>query len=417
MQSGDKRKWLVVGLLFCAAALNYGDRSAITAVFPLLHRDLGMSDVALAAVSSFFLWSYALVSPVAGYLGDRFSRTTLITSSLFGWSLATAITSMAASTTQLLSMRVVLGVVEAAYMPAAVALIADCHAKTTRATAMAIHTAGYSAGMVAGGALAGFLGERYGWRWPLLVLGVAGILLAMGSRRFFRTSALNAALPAATTAEPPLGAVRHVLRIPTCRLVLVQAMLAGTAMWILLTWMPLYFLETFRMSLAQAGFTGTFYAQAGMITGTLAGGQPSDWVARRKPEYRMLLHAVLYLAAAPLLLVFLWSRDLGMVAAASVGFFLLRSLGICNEHPVLADLLPARLRATTIGLSNSLNCVAGGAGVLLAGLAKPAFGLGAIFATVSILYVVCSALLFLGYGKYFSRDILREESACFVSSR
>jgi len=118
LRRNARNKWLIVGLLFCAAALNYGDRSAITAVFPLLRRDLGMSDVALAAVNSLFLWAYALLSPIAGYLGDRFSRTRLITASLLGWSLATVLTSLSHSESQLLSMRLVLGVVEAGYMPA-----------------------------------------------------------------------------------------------------------------------------------------------------------------------------------------------------------------------------------------------------------------------------------------------------------
>ena len=72
-------KWLLVLVLFCEAALNYGDRTAITALFPLLRKDLGMSEVALAAVGTFFLWSYGLVSPFAGYLGDRLPRSSLIT--------------------------------------------------------------------------------------------------------------------------------------------------------------------------------------------------------------------------------------------------------------------------------------------------------------------------------------------------
>ena len=404
MQRNARHKWFVVGLLFCAAALNYGDRSAITAVFPLLRRDLGMSDVALAAVNSLFLWSYALLSPLAGYLGDRFSRTTLITASLFGWSVATVFTSLAHSESQLLSMRLVLGVVEAGYMPAAVALIADFHDKSTRATAMAIHTVGYSAGMVVGGVLAGLLGERYGWRASLLVLGLAGIVLAATHWRFFLWLPATEGTKELSDAEPLLRAVPHILSIPSCRIILAQAMLASIGMWILLTWMPLYFLENFHMSLAHAGFAGTFYAQLGMISGTFAGGWLSDFAVRRKPEYRMLLQALLYLAAAPSLLIFLWTAN-PFVAVLSVSFFLLRSLGVANEQPMFADLLPVRLRATVIGLNNSLNCAAGGIGVLLAGLAKSTFGLGAIFATISILFLTCSILLLIGYSKYFSHDL------------
>ncbi len=407
MDRNGTRKWWVVALLFWAAALNYGDRTAITAVFPLLRSDLGMSDVALAATGSFFLWSYALASPLAGYLGDRFSRTFLIAGSLFAWSAVTLLTSFAANSPQLLGMRVALGVVEAAYMPAAVALLAAWHGPATRATAMAIHTAGYSAGMVGGGALAGLLGERMGWRSPLVVLGALGLLLSLAASRFFKR------LPAHSGGETCAGenastsllrAIAIVFGNPTCRLILLQAMLASTAMWVLLTWMPLYFLETFGMGLAEAGFAGTFYSQTGIIVGLLAGGRPSDAVGLKGTEYRILLHCVLYLVAAPLLLVFLWSRELYVIAAASVCFFLIRSLGICNEHPVLTHLLPAGLRGTGIGLSNSLNCLAGGAGVLLAGHARRAWGLPAIFASVAALYVLCSAVLLLAYLSYVRRE-------------
>jgi len=288
------RKWWVVALLFWAAALNYGDRTAITAVFPLLRSDLGMSDVALAATGSFFLWSYALASPLAGYLGDRFSPTFLIAGSLFAWSAVTLLTSFAANSPQLLGMRVALGVVEAAYMPAAVALLAAWHGPATRATAMAIHTAGYSAGMVGGGALAGLLGERMGWRSPLVVLGALGLLLSLAASRFFKR------LPAHSGGETCAGenastsllrAIAIVFGNPTCRLILLQAMLASTAMWVLLTWMPLYFLETFGMGLAEAGFAGTFYSQTGIIVGLLAGGRPSDAVGLKGTEYRILCTA------------------------------------------------------------------------------------------------------------------------------
>lgn len=71
-------KWRMVAVLLSIAGLNYADRTAISSVFPLIRRDLGMSDVALAATGSLFLWSYAIGSPFAGYLADRLSRSRLI---------------------------------------------------------------------------------------------------------------------------------------------------------------------------------------------------------------------------------------------------------------------------------------------------------------------------------------------------
>ncbi len=172
-------KWILVGILFLAASLNYADRGALTAVFPLLRKDLGMSDLALAAIGSFFLWSYALFSPLAGYLGDRFSRSALVTWSVVAWSVVTALTAFVQTTEQLLAMRVLLGVAESLYIPASLALIAEHHATPTRAMAMSLHLSGFYSGVVFGGTVAGYLGDSYGWRPSLLVLGGVGLLLGL----------------------------------------------------------------------------------------------------------------------------------------------------------------------------------------------------------------------------------------------
>ena len=83
---------------------------------------------------------------------------------------------LATSATQLLVMRAALGIAEAAYIPAAIALIADHHGPDTRARAMGIHLAGFSVGMVGGGSLAGYLGDRFGWRPSFVILGVLMVL-------------------------------------------------------------------------------------------------------------------------------------------------------------------------------------------------------------------------------------------------
>src|SRR5215470_3611026 len=112
-------KWFLVATLFFVSLINYADRTAITALFPLLKSDLGFTDVGLGAIGLTFLWSYALASPFAGYLGDRIR---IVLCSLVGWSVATLATGLVSSQSQLLGMRIVLGLVESMYIPAAIAL-------------------------------------------------------------------------------------------------------------------------------------------------------------------------------------------------------------------------------------------------------------------------------------------------------
>lgn len=73
MNSNRHAKWVVVGLLWLVATLNYADRMSIFSVFPLLKKEMGVSDIVLALLGSTFLWVYGASSPLGGYIGDRFN--------------------------------------------------------------------------------------------------------------------------------------------------------------------------------------------------------------------------------------------------------------------------------------------------------------------------------------------------------
>lgn len=83
-QSDATFKWTLVAVLAVIGMINYGVWTSITAVYPLLKTDLGFTDVGLGAMGSFFLWSYALASPFAGHLGDRFDRGRIVLWGLVG---------------------------------------------------------------------------------------------------------------------------------------------------------------------------------------------------------------------------------------------------------------------------------------------------------------------------------------------
>ncbi|MCX6630415.1 MAG: MFS transporter, partial [Candidatus Solibacter sp.] len=84
--------WVLVGVLWVVAVLNYVDRQVIFSLFPLLARDLSLSAVQLGLLSTVFLWVYGILSPFAGFAADRFGRGRLITASLLVWSAVTLAT-------------------------------------------------------------------------------------------------------------------------------------------------------------------------------------------------------------------------------------------------------------------------------------------------------------------------------------
>src|SRR3954470_19752768 len=108
-------KWLLVFLLSAGLALDYLARLALFSVLPPLKKDLALGDVALGLIASSFLWTYGLLSPIAGFVGDRFSRRTVLIVSLAGWSMITVLSGLVTNAWQLVAMRVLLAVTQVCY--------------------------------------------------------------------------------------------------------------------------------------------------------------------------------------------------------------------------------------------------------------------------------------------------------------
>jgi predicted MFS family arabinose efflux permease len=395
MQNPGALAWRTVALLACVASLNYADRTSISSVFPLLQRDLGLTNMQLAALGSFFLWSYAAGSPLAGFLADRWPRGRAVAISLFAWSLVTIWSSLSRSSAELLVSRVLLGLSECMYLPAAIALIADHHPASTRGRAMAIHLCGLNAGLVGGGALAGYLGETHGWRASLFVLGAVGIVMSVICFLFLREGPGRLSKEAVQKQQRPLGVqLRGMLSQPGYVLIAIQAALVSVGTWMFFNWMPLYFRETFGLSLALAGFSGTAILQVAAVAGALVGGFLSDEMAVKVPlGGRLQTMTICYVLCAPCLLGFLLpGAGMAFVSLCVVAFSVLRSMATASETPTMCDMIPAEDRSTGQALMNMLNTMAGGIGVLIAGLLKADLGLGGVFAGVSALMLLAALL-------------------------
>jgi len=410
-------KWYVVALLFSVGALNYGDRTAISSVFPLLRDEFNASDVELGAIGTVFLWCYAIASPLAGSIADRVSRKRAIVFSLTAWSVITLITGFVTSMGQILISRAFLGFAEAAYLPAAIALIADYHSSKTRATAIGFHTAGLTFGLIAGGAGAGYLGEHFGWRLGFIILGISGLVLAVVAQLTLRDRPVDPSEPVREKSAPPIWqSVVTLVSIPSCLIIFTEAMILAVGTWIFLNWLPLYFKETYNMSLAGAGFAGTGMLQGAATLGVVAGGYLSDAVAGDRPRRRMLLQTICYALSAPFLLAFLFQPQLAVLNTCIFLFSFISRVGLTNETPLLCDLLAPRLRSTAIGLMNALNCFAGGIGIMTAGVLKSAYGLGGIFGGISGIMLIGSVLTAIGYKFFLARDLARRADEVEVTA-
>ncbi len=401
-------RWRVALFLAVAAALNYADRASLSAVLPALRADLGLSDVQLGLLGSVFLWSYALGSPLAGSLADRFSRTRMVVVSLVAWSAVTALMGAATGFPMLVALRLGLGITECLFLPAAIALIAEYHGPGSRARALSFISIGVNGGMILGGSFAGFMAEHHGWRSGFWVLGLGGIALALLAKPIVPATppAPRAAVARASLPE----ALKYLSSVPSYYVLLAESMLSGLGLWTFFGWLPLYFRETYDMTLAAAGFAGTFMLQISVMLGIVVGGTVSDRLAAGAPHRRMLLYGLFYLLSAPFLLLFVGQPAFPVVAAGIAAFSFLRGIGQANDNPTQCEIVPPQFRSTGVGFMNAVATGAGGMGVLFAGFLKSHVGLAGIFAGIAGVFLLASLVLLAGYRFFIRRDIARAQA-------
>ena len=363
------RRWLLVALLWVALVLNYVDRQAIFSLFPLLRSEFGLSDVQLGLMSTVFLWIYGVASPIGGWVADRFGAVRTIVFSLLVWSSVTWATALAGSFTMLLMSRALMGISEAFYLPAALALISGLHGERTRSRAIGLHQSGIYVGIIFAGWAAAWIAEHHGWRTVFHWLGAAGVLYTPVIAWSLRGE------------HPPVqgaafrGALALLLCGPVLRLASLSALLAA-AVWVVSTWMPLYFFERFGLSLTAAGFSATFFMQAAAFGGVFAGSALSDWWTARNPQGRRFTMMIAFGIAAPFVLL---AGSAGTVALVILGlamFGIGRGFYDANMMPLLAGATDARFHATAYGITNLAGCLAGGAMAAAAGGLKATIGLG-----------------------------------------
>lgn len=388
---GMRRAWLLVALLWVVALLNYLDRQVIFSVLPLLQAEMKLTGFEMGLLGTVFLWVYGILSPFAGYMGDRFGRGKVIFASLVVWSAVTYATGHARNLTELLIARGLMGISEACYIPAALALIADRHGERTRSLASGLHNSGIYLGVVIGGAGGGWMGQRFGWRFAFTLLGMFGVLYGLLLGWYLRRESSRGPKPAG---QASLGrALGTLIRSSAFLAFAAVFSITSIANWIAYTWLPLYLYETFGMSLPKAGFTATFYIQAASFLGILLGGSLADrWISRNR-RARLYTQALGLAAAAPFLFLVGWTASTPVLVASLVVFGLGRGVFDCNCMPVLCQIAEPRMRATGYGFFNFCGCVVGGLMAAVAGAMKASLGLNTAFQIAAGLLLLAAVML------------------------
>jgi len=413
--SGESRlrpEWTLIAFLWICYVLNHADRQVVYTLFPALQSEFGFSDPVLGLTGALFLWVYGFCSPVAGVLGDRWSKTNLIVGSLAVWSTFTLLSGLSPNGTFLLVCRALLGVSESMFMPAAYALMANAHGPQTRSKAVGIFATSQMAGVALGGSVSGYIAENYNWRVSFWLLGAAGLLFTLPLARFFRTIPNHFRVGASANSQPAdAETFVKLLRIPSLRIVAVFAACSTFGLFLVYTWLPTFLYDKFSLGLARAGFEASIYPQLGTLGGLLTGGALADRYYVKVKAARFWIVLVAFIAAAPAIF-FLGSSDtLAQTRVAGIVFGFFAGFIAGNQAPAAFDVVPPSLRASTIGILNMLGAAVSGFAPFLGGLARRTIGVHQVMTFTSGLYVCMAFLVTYGILRHFDRDHQRAQEA------
>lgn len=404
------RPWQLIAFLWVCYFLNHADRQVIFALFPLLQNGLGYTDAQLGLTGALFSWIYGLCSPLAGILGDRLARSKVISGSVLVWSAITATSGFAPTGGFLLTCRGLLGVAESMFMPAAYSLIAQEHPPESRSRAIALFGTSQLLGVALSGALSGYVAERTSWRVPFWLFGALGMLYALPLYWFLRQFRESRALQT-QTAGSALADFGRLLRIPTFLVISSFSAVGTFSLFLVYSWLPTFLYDKFSLSLARAGFEATFYLQIGSGLGLLAGGTLADHWYKRSGVGRMGTVTLGLVLGAPCLFWLGAASTLEATRVASVVFGFFTAFMPANQAACCFDVVPDKLRASTIGMLNLLGAGVAGAGPFLGGLSRKTIGVDQLMTFTAGLMLLSAVITAVGTFMFVRRDQCANQAA------
>ncbi|HVT10147.1 MAG TPA: MFS transporter [Polyangia bacterium] len=393
---------ILTGLNF----LNYVDRFIPAAVMPSIISALKLTDARAGSLSTLFILSYSVISPAAGFFGDRRPRFRLAALGVLIWSAATFGSGLAPTYLALVVARALTGVGEASYTVVTPSLVSDFYPAERRGRALAIFYAAIPVGSALGYVLGGAINARFGWRWAFFMAGLPGMALAV-LLLFLRDPERGALDATKTQAAPARASLRVLAAYPsfvfnTASQIIYTFVVGGLA-----TWMPTYFVRVRHLPLKTADLTfGGVLALAGLV-GTLIGGRLGDRLAQRHPAGHFLLSGVSLVASLPFAVT-------GVLAESPAIFwpamFIALTLLFLNTGPLnaaMANVLPAHLRGWGFAINTmSIHLLGDALSPSAIGFASDRMGLATPVLVTAALPILAGLVLLAGRPA-LARDLAR----------
>jgi predicted MFS family arabinose efflux permease len=361
----------VILLLTLAYTLNSADRTLIAIIGQPLKVDLNLTDAQLGVlIGTAFATLYAFSGLPIARLAERFNRVIIISTALAVWSALTALCGAAANFTQLLMLRMAVGVGEAGCTPPAHSLISDYFAPSRRSTALSIYSCGISFGYILSAVVGGYAASHYGWRIACLVVGLPGIGVALllrwlinepprghsdpptnSTSLFPSRSALPSRRPRfADELNETMQVARTLFLKRPIANVLTGLIVASFAAQGSYAFVPAYFSRAFGLDYATIGVISAVTGGVTVGLGLAAGGLLTDALGARDAKWYALVPAGGLIVALPLYVLAFLQADWRMSALflGTAGFFQYLSFG--PTVGVVQNMVDSHRRATATAL-------------------------------------------------------------------
>ena len=398
--------WELLIILWFAFFLNQADRQIFNVTMPLIKADLGLSDAECGLIASSLIWTYGLLVPIAGFFGDIFSRRNILVCCILFWSASIFLTGFAS---ELISFILFLGIAtggaEAFYAPAANAMLSEKYVKN-RAFALSIHQTSIYVGIILSGIIAGYIGEHMGWRFSFNIFGLAGIIVAV----FLLILVKNEKQVEKTSIHKIKRSLKEAVKVFEKPTVIMLTLAFACMVFVnvgYLTWMPLFLVEKFNISVTYAGFSSLIYHHVGAFVGVLIGSRFSDRLALKDPRKRLILQTVALLGGAPFIFLMGFGDSQWVIYTALALFGVMRGIYDSNIFASLYEVVKPSVRSSATGFMLMFAFLMGAFAPLLLGILKPTLGLAVSFSSLSLLYVAGAGFIFLAVKFFFKKDYMK----------
>lgn len=250
----ERRRWIILILVFLAMVLNYIDRQILSVLKPTIKQVFAIDDRGYAFLINVFVVCYASTYAVAGWLVDRFGAGRVMLGGILAWSSACLGAAFTKTFGQLAFMRGALGVAEPMGFPAQLRVVTIWFPPALRATANSICAAGSTVGAILAAPLVAWLVLRFNWQAAFVVPGVLGLAVAVLWWIVYRDP--PAALAAETNLSAPAFRWPELWRTRSLWGILLSRFISDPVWYFCLFWLPGYLQEESGLTLAQIGMVG-----------------------------------------------------------------------------------------------------------------------------------------------------------------